>query len=640
MRRRAAWTTISLATLVVILVGAAPASAQTPAVSIQDLRVVEGSTGTDHDLTVTLSSSSGSAVDVPWSTVPGSAVAPADFTSATGTVHFDAGVTSQPLSVHVVGDATDEWDTTLQLDEAFFVDLGTPTNATLLKGRATVTIVDDDQDLPGLPFVSAVADGNASAGRVRLQWRVPAAPVAPSEIVVRWNIGSGCAAPVDTLVAVTGGEIVGITPNPPAATQVFEHSGLPLAVRHCYALFAIYPPSTPTTERAAVVATPFNAAAPAPVAWAHSSASTSVVPPTVGLDAVYTVSTDAVIHAMERGAAGGPWPTAWNPVALGKPAHNRSPVVPLPEGSRLFVGTEAGEVHAVDGTNGSIVWSRSGAFGLSALPSSGGVQATPAGLFTSWGGLNDVILVGTNAAVPNTFFALAPATGTTLSSLSDLKMGGVLGMPVVDYAGNRVFFGTTAVDGTLWGLALGPAGSPSLSLAPMVGANPKPIGVGTNGSPVLRGGRLYFGTSEGNIRVERLSDGVNSAYNHGDGEVKGFAFPDRRNGDLYFSTNTRVRAVWDTLEPANPNLTLRWSVTDIPTPSIVLHRPGTDLLYVGGGDGRLYEINVASGNPPTKKSVVLETNSQIGAPSLDITHGLVFVGSATGVVYAVRVPLP
>ena len=127
------------------------------------------------------------------------------------------------------------------------------------------------------------------------------------------------------------------------------------------------------------------------------------------------------------------------------------------------------------------------------------------------------------------------------------------------------------------------------------------------------------------------------ALNLSDGEVKGFAFPDRRNADLYLSTNTRVWGVNDTVDPANPNLVPLWSVTDIPTPSIVLHWPGTDYLYVGGGDGRLYEIDVASPTPQTtKKSVTLEANAQIGAPSLDGPKSLVLVGSATGVVYAVR----
>ena len=98
----------------------------------------------------------------------------------------------------------------------------------------------------------------------------------------------------------------------------------------------------------------------------------------------------------------------------------------------------------------------------------------------------------------------------------------------------------------------------------------------------------------------------------------------------------------DTLEPAGPSAhpALVRATTSRPPRSSCTARAPT-YLYVGGGDGRLYEIDVASADPQgTKKSVQLETSSQIGAPSLDGPNNLVLVGSATGVVYAVRVPLP
>jgi hypothetical protein len=326
-------------------------------------------------------------------------------------------------------------------------------------------------------------------------------------------------------------------------------------------------------------------------------------------------------------------------VGLGKPAHARSPVVPLPQGVRLFVGTESGEVHAVDGANGSLVWSRSPLFGAGALPSSGGVQGTPAGLFKAFSGLNDALVVGSNVgAASNTLYLLDPVNGDNLSTHTHGNLGAVLGMGVVDYPGNRAFVLTTASAGTLWGFDLGPAGLPSLN--PLGGGNP--VGIApANGSPVFRNGRVYFGTANADMIVRRLSDAKQNILGTGDGEVKGFVFPDRRNADLYFSSNTRVWGVRDTLDPTDPALTPRWIVSDIPTPSIVLHRPGTDYLYVGGGDGRLYELDVASASPQsTKKWVTLEPGSQIGAPSLDGPNDLVLVGSATGVVYAVRVPLP
>jgi hypothetical protein len=643
-----AWTMRAGAALAVALAGAAGARAQTPTASILDARVVEGSSGNwNQAVTVTLSGPSASAVDVPWSTVSGSAVGGADFANGGGSVHFNPGVTSQTLLVSIVGDTTIEWNTILQLDEVFFVDLGTPANATLLKSRATVTIVDDDRTLPGLQLVSAVADGGATTGRVRLQWRVPPAPASPgpvSDVLVRWNQGAGCAAPASAVVGVTGGEFLlftngGIPVNAPGGTQVVEHLNRPL-VRHCYALFAVYPPSTTTTERATVVATPLDTTSPKPVAWTFSAGGSAltIVPPTVGPDAVYTVSNDGVVHAMARGESGGQWPTAWSPVGLGKPAHNRSPLVPLPAGARLFVGTESGEVHAVDGKDGAIVWSRTPLFSAGALASSGGVQGTPAGLFKAYKGINDAILVGSNlGASNNTFYILDPVDGHNVSTYSHGLLGAVEGMEVVDYDNNRVFMLTTATSGTLWGFDLGTAGSPSLNA---LGGYPVSLGT-ANGSPVLRNGRLYFGTANGEVHVYRLANGAQSTLGLSDGEIKGFVFPDRRNGDLYFSTNSRVWGVSDTLEPSSPMLTPQWFVDDIPAPSIALHRTGTDFVYVGSSNGRLYQIDAAAADPKaTKKYVELEAGSQIGAPSLDGPNNLVLVGSATGVVYAVRVPLP
>ncbi len=645
------------AALGVALAGAAGASAQVPTVSIEDMRVVEGSGGPwDRLVTVTLSAPTSSTVSVPWSTVPGSATAGVDYGPNASTVTFPPFSTTQEFPVSIVGDTVDEWSPRPNTDEVFFIDLDVPTtgNATLLKSRASVTIVDDDRAYPGLQLVSAVADGNpVSGGRVRLQWRVPPASAVSgpvTDVLVRWNAGAGCAAPADAGAPATGQfwlSVRGVPVKQPGETQVVEHAPLPF-VQHCYALFAVYsaPTTTPTTERATVVATPFDSAAPNLVAWAYSVAGSfpSVVPPTVGLDAVYTVSTDGVVHAMERGEAGGAWPAPWNPVGLGKPAHNRSPVVPLAYGSRLFVGTESGEVHSVDAGNGAIAWSRSQAFNDTQLSPllAGAVQGTPAGLFTAFAGQNDLILVGTNFGTSdNTFYMLDPVKGGNAGPIySHGAMGGVPGMGVVDYLSNRVYFLTTSTSGTLWAFDLGVPGSPGLTPSALAGGNPVPL-PGSGTSPVLRNGRLYFGTTNGDVVVRRVFDGAMPAINLSDGQVKGFIFPDRRNGDLYLSTNTRVWAVSDTIEPSAPNLFPRWFVDDIPSPSIVLHWPNTNFLYVGGGDGRLYQIDVSSADPKgTKKSVLLEPGSQVGAPSLDGPRSLVLVGSATGVVYAVRVPLP
>jgi hypothetical protein len=623
---------------------------------IDDVRVVERSSGPwSVSLTVTLSQSSLSTVSAMWSTVDGSAtIAGPDYTSGSGMVVFPPGSTTQPISVTIAGGTTIEWSSTLQMDRAFFVQLASAANATFLKSRATVTIVDDDRSLPGLQLVSAVADGSPGSGRVRLQWRVPPSTPsgAPTDVLVRWNEGSSCSAPATAASLPVSGEFLISSPplptlsapvKPAGETQVFEHLGQSL-LKHCYALFAEYTPGGTTTERAVVSAKPFDATAPNSVAWAYSigGASPGLVPPTVGSDAVYTISNDGVVHAMTRGEGGGAWPPAWNPVSLGKAASNRSPVVPLPYGQRLFVGTQSGDVHAVDGDNGSIAWSRSAAFKNTQLPSTGGVQGTPAGLFKAFGGQNDAILVGSNQTGSNTFFMLDPVTGGNIDTYSHTSMGGVQGMPVVDYGTNRVYFLTTSSTGTVWAFDMGPAGLPGLAVISSPVAYPVPFVAGAGGSPVLRKGRLYFGLTDGEMFSYRLSDGAGKTtpLNLGDGQVKGFVFPDRRAGntDLYLSTNTSAWRVRDTSDPSPPSLVPAWSsASDIPSPSIVLNWTNTNYVYVGGGDGKLYQIDVSSG---TKTSVLLEPSAIIAAPSLDGPNNLVLVGSSTGVVYAVRVPLP
>ncbi len=669
----------------VALAAAAGAWAQLPAVSIDDVRVVEGNGPLDQTVTVSLLGPTASDVQVKWTTVDGSAkAANNDFVPNSSTVTFppSASPQSQTFTVRILGDLTPEWNPTLQMDEAFFIDLDPPTtnNATLLKSRATVTIVDDDRSLPGLQYVSAVADGTATLGRVRLQWRVPvSSPSGPVEdVLVRWNIGSPtCSAPTDTVAPAAGQFYVdfglGIAVKPAGETQVVEHLIPSPHLRHCYALFAVYsakgPSGTPTTELPpTVAATPFDSAPPNAVAWAYSVGTPSgtpccgppptVVAPTVGTDAVYTISNDGVVHAMTRGANGGTWPQAppaleaWNPVGLGRPASNRSPVVPLQDGPRLFVGTANGEVHAVNGRNGSIAWSRSAAFGAP-LDSTGGVQATPAGLFSSWGGNNDLILVGTYAAPPNNkFHMLNPETGIDRApAYSTASMGAILGMAAVDYP-RTVYFLTNSTTGTLWALDLGAKDLPgfSLSTLPPPMGNPVPLAVGSNGSPVVRNGRIYLGAGA-DVVMYPAPDGLSKSSNLSDGEIKGFVFPDRRNTNIYFSTTGTASTkgtVWgfkDTVDTLPSPFTYLWSFnsltsTAILSPSIVLHWPGTNFIYVGGGEGRLWQIELdpATWHPklPLKYVQLEPPNNQIGAPSLDGQYNLVLVGSVNGVIYAVR----
>jgi 6-phosphogluconolactonase (cycloisomerase 2 family) len=136
-----------------------------PLVSIQDTSVLEGQTGTRlARFVVRLSAPSRKPVTVSYQTSDGTAVAPADYLAASGTLSFPPGVVAAMLNVPVVGDTLDEGN------ETFSVTLSAPVNADLGRSQASATIVDDDHG--GVLDVSPVAVVvKESAGVARLTIR-------------------------------------------------------------------------------------------------------------------------------------------------------------------------------------------------------------------------------------------------------------------------------------------------------------------------------------------------------------------------------------------------------------------------------------------------------------------------------------
>lgn len=109
----------------------------TPNLSIADASTNETNVDTAVVVEVTLASPTDDTVRVHWTTADGSADS-TDYVQASGTLTFAPGVTSVRVPIGIKGDALDE------PDETFFVELSNPEHATIERGRATVTIVDDD----------------------------------------------------------------------------------------------------------------------------------------------------------------------------------------------------------------------------------------------------------------------------------------------------------------------------------------------------------------------------------------------------------------------------------------------------------------------------------------------------------------
>ncbi|HLM58548.1 MAG TPA: Calx-beta domain-containing protein [Pyrinomonadaceae bacterium] len=110
-----------------------------PFVSISDVRVTEGHTGTtDAQFLVSLSNASVETVTVNYTTGDGTASSASDFVANSGTLTFAPLTTSQLVKVKVNGDYS------IESDETFIVTLSGAVNSSLSRSQATGTIANDD----------------------------------------------------------------------------------------------------------------------------------------------------------------------------------------------------------------------------------------------------------------------------------------------------------------------------------------------------------------------------------------------------------------------------------------------------------------------------------------------------------------
>lgn len=163
-------------------------------VSAGACRVVEGNSGTGPCLLdVTLAAASGQTVSVSYATANGTAQAGGDYLAASGTVTFVPGDLVETVTVSVIG------DTSVELDETFFINLSNPVNATIGDGQGEGSIVDDDApSLSSLELTHGTtirADLAADPGPIADEdvYRLAQSPYSSWEVVV--DEASGDVAP-------------------------------------------------------------------------------------------------------------------------------------------------------------------------------------------------------------------------------------------------------------------------------------------------------------------------------------------------------------------------------------------------------------------------------------------------------------
>jgi hypothetical protein len=145
---------------------------------------------------VTLNASSTQPITVSYTTINGSAIAGQDYTAASGSLTFPAGITTQEIKLGIIDDTLDE------VDETLSVKLSSPVKADLgIPGEAILTIKDDDP-APSVSFNPGSYDVSESGVTVTSTVHLTAASSKP--ITISYSTSDGTATQGVDYTAVSG----------------------------------------------------------------------------------------------------------------------------------------------------------------------------------------------------------------------------------------------------------------------------------------------------------------------------------------------------------------------------------------------------------------------------------------------------
>ncbi|MEH2044356.1 Calx-beta domain-containing protein [Nostoc sp.] len=175
-----------------------------PTITISDVSVTEGNTGTttNANFTISLSNPSSQQVTVNYNTSDGTAqVADSDYNSALGTITFNPGETSKTLSIGVVG------DNKFETDETFSVNLLAATNAVIADSLGVATIINNDNPTTVSISDVSIAEGNTGT-TINANFTISLSNPSSQQVTVNYNTSDGTAKVSDSDYNPASGTII------------------------------------------------------------------------------------------------------------------------------------------------------------------------------------------------------------------------------------------------------------------------------------------------------------------------------------------------------------------------------------------------------------------------------------------------
>ena len=309
-----------------------------------------------------------------------------------------------------------------------------------------------------------------------------------------------------------------------------------------------------------------------------------------------------------------------------------------------YVPAQDNFVYAVNTDTGALAWLVNPA----SVPfvASAGIQAK-AFSASSYTLGQDIVVLGTHNGTTtsaNKFIALNGNTGATVWTFTGGLGGGLTPLdivnapPAVDYVHNAIWFTSRSNGGIL---------QPSLwKVNPNTGAITFTANLGASDySPSLTPGSdvLFVSVTGGALTAIDPSTGVTlGSVSPGDGGPHSSAAVASQSTPytVVFSTSTKVWAyqfscATNPCLAAGGTFTLLWS-TSVSNPSAPLTFVGLSKVYVGGGDGKIHELDLATG--VDGKQRLLNPTATVGDVGIDVTLSYVMASASDGRIYAFAYP--
>jgi len=313
------------------------------------------------------------------------------------------------------------------------------------------------------------------------------------------------------------------------------------------------------------------------------------------------------------------------------PAQARPPVLAttvVPGANKVvFLGSEDGYAYAANAETGAEMWKSPLLANI--------LLASPTGMLTQYGAAFDLLFIGSrDAGSGNVMYALNAADGTVAWTFNNggTDIGIISSTAWVDSANNLLYFtsreSATGSASTMWCLSFD-GSSASVHWERAIGD--------IDGRPRLYDSVIYVGNNSGEVFALNAATGATLwSYATKDGAVKSTVSVQMNVTPrmVYFSTGSNVWALTDN----GGSVVLEWQEGSIAAPSTPLYAPTGTAIYVGSSDGSLHQLDMNTGAPVTSIQIG-DGTATVGSPALDLSNGMTYLGTESGAVYGVELPL-